>query len=441
MRTEIRRSPLLRWSPAIAAVYWGILYFLLDSWRGLWPETSSAVTQPVVVFLVAGAMAAAHRGYTASTSERDDVFTAHARPAWHLDLTRITALLAGTVGLYAVSALVPLVDTAISHPPGSPSLSMWAASALSLIAVVGVAYTAGRLIPTRFTALAAAVFCYLLISLLPQYSALGFWIPSVAVVDQEVSLSALALKALLAVAGFTVACCASAVRTLVPGLPGRNTESGSRDAGSGSRKSGNGAEHTGNTGNGLPRTAFAASAVILVVGVLVGGGMPLTQARIPDGSNVTCTASGTSRICFWADHATYLPAMRPRIEKVEAVTREIAPQGVTYAEKGIRGEGTGIEVGYGGTAVWSGLIDEALPPFRDCADETERQLEKRVAASALTSAWVEAKVRGGSLRDHYVYTGFDPTKQVEKVLKQPEADQKAQAARWVKTISAPCGKA
>ncbi|MFH8607897.1 hypothetical protein ACH4D5_10460 [Streptomyces sp. NPDC018029] len=408
----------------MAVTYFGILYFFLDSWRGLWPETSAAVTQPVVVLVVTGTMAAAHRGFKASEAEKSDIFSVAARPVGMTDLIRILALCIQMVGLYAVLAAIPFLHTALSSPPGAPRISFWVISALGLVSVVGLSYTVGRVAASRFTPLIIGVLSYCLIAVMPQYSSLALWVPALTIVDQSVTASALAVKVLLAVAGVLSACTSAAARNGLRALRGRTA--GSEPVSTASR---------------LSVCSFFASMACFVLGVPMAAGTDLLQARTPEAANVVCDSSSGSHICFWKDHASFIPRIAGMAQRIHKVTEGLTSQKAVYVEKGINSQDQGIEVGYGGSAIWTGLIDSSLPRFRDCPAESETQLEKRLAASTLTAAWVEAKVRGESvLQGEYTYTGFDPTRRVRKVLRMSEADQKAQVARWLEVTSAKCGE-
>lgn len=424
LRAEIRRGMLLRWSPLIAASYLGILFFLLDPWRGLWPETSAAVTQPVVVFVIAGAMAASYRGVKASEEESSDVFNGAARADWKIDLIRTAALCVETVGLYAALAVVPFLTTAMTNPPGAPRISLWLLSALGLICLVSLSYAVGRLAPARFTPLVAGVLAYGLVAFIPQDSTLGLWVPVLTVVDQVPTDSAFLIKALLAAAGLLLSCSSGVVRKVMPAWRSRGQSPMSA------------------TSRRVSCVLAAASAACLVFTVPLGSGAAMLEARVPDAEDVVCGDSSGPRICFWKDHASLMPQVDAMAQRLEKVTSGITSYRAVYAEKGIDGPGAGIEVGYGGSAIWTGLINGALPPFRDCPAESQAQLEKRVAASALAATWVEVKVRGESvLQGEYAYTGFDPTSDVKKLLKSSESEQKSQAIRWVDVISAKCGTA
>ncbi|MEW2391881.1 hypothetical protein AB0933_26355 [Streptomyces venezuelae] len=420
---EIRRGMLLRWSPLIAAAYLGIIFFLLDPWRGLWPETSAAVTQPVVVFVIAGAMTASYRGVKASEEENSDIFSVASRADWKTDLIRTAALCTEAVGLYAALAVVPFLGTVVENPPGSPRISLWLLSALGLICVVSLSYAVGRLAPARFTSLVAGVLSYCLVAFIPPDSALGLWVPALTIVDRTPTDSAFMVKALLAAAGVLLACSSGTARKAMPGRHPRGQNSISA------------------TSRRVSCVLAATSAACLVFTVPLGSGTAMLEARAPDADSVVCDDSSGPKICFWKDHASLLPQVASMAQHLEKVTAAITSHRAVYAEKGIDSQDEGIEVGYGGSAIWTGLINGALPPFRVCPAESQVQLEKRVAASTLAATWVEVKVRGKSvLQGEYEYTGFDPTPEVKKLLKSSESEQKAQATQWVDVISAKCGK-
>lgn len=406
--SELRRNGPLPFPLTLLALL--ALLFADDSWRGLWQETSAAVTRPAMLAVVIGAATAAQRAAGLGQRSIAELHAVMPRPKAQIDLARLAGLATPFLAAYVVMTGVGFVVTAMVGSPGGPQWSYPAFAFLGTVVAVSFGFAVGRAIPSRFAGALMGVAAVLSLSFLPYDGGLSLYIPH-QTVSHVFDDSLLLVRGLLAITA-----CAAAISV---GYLRRT-------------------ERMGEQASFVPTLAVAA--VLLGMAISAASG-PLLIQRSPPAAAACAEVSG-SRVCVWPEHEPLLDDATQAAASINAALQNVARPPKAYMEVGLANAGDlGFLLDYGGAGLTSTMADQALPDPVTCDGASEELAIARADARRNLTIWLEARALGSDTMPSNVrYFSSEPgwREPIEAALRLSDSDQEAQAREWLATAQQPC---
>jgi hypothetical protein len=406
--SELRRNALLLFPLTLLALL-GLL-FADNSWRGLWQETSAAVTRPAMLVVVIGAATAAQRAAGFGQRSVAELHAVMPRPKAQIDLARLAGLATPFLAAYVVMAGVGFVVTAMVGSPGGPQWSYPTFALLGIVVAVSFGFAVGRAFPSRFTGALMGVAAVLSLSFLPYDGGLSLYIPH-QTVSHAFDDSLLLVRVLLAVTA-----CAAAISI---GYLRRT-------------------ERMGERAPFVP--SLAVSAVLLSMALSAASGPLLIQRPAPTAA--ACAEVSGSRVCVWPEHEPLLGDATQAAASINAALQKVARPPQTYVEVGLPPAGDlGFLLDYGDAGLANTMVDQALPDPAVCDGISGTSAIAQADAHRNLTIWLEARALGSdTIPSNVRYFSSEPgwREPIEAALRLSDSDQEAQAREWLATAQEPC---
>ncbi|MEV6963904.1 hypothetical protein AB0M47_02235 [Hamadaea sp. NPDC051192] len=162
VRLELRRNAMLWMSPAVAVLFWLVVYRRSQALPPLWSlRVMDMQTATVSIFVPVVVGVAAWVGGREARHGLTDLLSTTARSRWARQCVAWAATTGWAVAAYAVCVAVLYVDIGRHAAWGGPLWWPAAVGAASLPAFTAIGFAAGALVPGRFTAPLAAVTAFL----------------------------------------------------------------------------------------------------------------------------------------------------------------------------------------------------------------------------------------------------------------------------------------
>jgi hypothetical protein len=158
LRLEIRRS-VVPWAiPLIAALFLFDVYRTAAGYPPMWNVRASVITKDMITdYSIFAAGLGAWVGSREGRRKTGDLLTTTVRPAWARQATALTGTLFWLVLTFLAGVAVIYVQTAIQATWGGPPLWPVAVGVAGVVTACVIGFTAGVLVPGRFTAPLVAV--------------------------------------------------------------------------------------------------------------------------------------------------------------------------------------------------------------------------------------------------------------------------------------------
>jgi hypothetical protein len=409
---HLRTSPLRYALPPLVALDIAVLFLRNQHWFGTWPETGAAGQIPAYLIGVLGAGGAA---WAASAPDRhrlgEQLAAARVSPA-RRDAHRLGATFLILLIPYLVGQALAFAITARTFPPG---VHLWLGYVLLgvfvLMLATAVGWACGRLLPTTFGALLAAV------GFLFMTSVLGQWAGFVVISGRpEVAVDPVPLALRLSMTG-------SALLIMVRVA----TDTGRRHRG---------------------RASILLLAFLPLLAVMFTTDA-VTHRQSP-GDAAVCV-DGRTRICLWPEHEKYLPQMRDLASRIQAlpssfiVPARIEEEGLTNSTT-VSPDGT-VQLDESGPPTfsilegspWSYASDVGIAINAATLGTTDPKCSLQDLNStdhsriAALDAWIEAYLVGGATPDYQTDATSELAKAWAKGRAVAAGDSPADQFRWAES--------
>ncbi len=303
--TEVRRSPLRWWFPALVVLQMTVLLVKQYDWEFAWSETGAAAAAAASFSLPIAAMAAGWAAHREHRSGDISQLHAHSRLPGLPHVVQFGVTLAYILSSYAVTVLVAWATAVGASGWGVPWPGYLMMGVSFLTIATGFGYAACRFVGSRLAVPAVGMVMFAVWLMVDKRSPLTLQILG-GYAGEEPAVAALAWRLVLA-----LSLCGLAVM-MRPQQDRRHPR------------------------GGVIALPVAATGLVMVAVAGMAAAGPLQVPRSAEGVTPVCTDTAIE-ICVWPDQAGFIPELERYALRLEELDRAGLDVPVAYTERGLLG--------------------------------------------------------------------------------------------------------